>query len=505
MSFESEQDLTGSELEETTSRSADTALLSLYVSVALAYVWYAICYLSFGVNQHFEVDDKGFLFYAPLACLFFGLLVSYLLVPRLSVVLDYGRRKHLVACLFCGTAAGITLLFFSLSDTPFREEILAALGCLILGVALGALALLSKEFACGLDHGAFNMCLCIAAVVGIGIFCLSSMIALFWQLVVFSVATFLAALAIFAFTSSLHQEDSPQRMPLPAAFKKLELRSKTGWFHALYGSVLGLESVEYLSLHPPEDFLMLVFSALGFSAGIIIALVVLLKNPHRMMLGQAQRFSFPFLIIGLLPWNLLSLFPSSLGFVWIFAICAVLVFITLDSHYFLSKKYDVPAIYSLTLAFRSFIKGLILGASLGIFLSVFWQDRMLVSLFGLIFVILLSFLISFIREESDRSAPKPKPVLSTEDMEPARRTGVWKKSCTELVAEYSLTPREGEILSLLLKAMTIERISVELFISAHTTKTHIYHIYQKMGVKNRGELSGIFQKRLDAAKKDQYH
>lgn len=188
---------------------------------------------------------------------------------------------------------------------------------------------------------------------------------------------------------------------------------------------------------------------------------------------------------------------------WIFAVCAALVFIDLDTHYFLSRKYDVPAIYTLTLAFRSFVKGLVVGASIGVLLGVFGRDPMLISLFGLFFVIFLSFLISLIREEPDRSTPEPKPALSSEDMEPAKRTGVWKECCLTMAKEYNLTSRETEILMLMLKAMTIERISSELFISAHTTKTHIYHIYQKMEVKNRGDLSAIFQKRLDAAKGEQ--
>ena len=73
--------------------------------------------------------------------------------------------------------------------------------------------------------------------------------------------------------------------------------------------------------------------------------------------------------------------------------------------------------------------------------------------------------------------------------------------CRAMADEASLTPREAEILALLLKANTTERISGILCISAHTTKTHIYHIYQKFDISSRSELADLFEARLEAAKR----
>jgi len=50
-----------------------------------------------------------------------------------------------------------------------------------------------------------------------------------------------------------------------------------------------------------------------------------------------------------------------------------------------------------------------------------------------------------------------------------------------------LSDREIEVLKCLAKGYTNKQISEELFITVGTVKTHLYNIYQKMGVKNRSQ------------------
>ena len=54
--------------------------------------------------------------------------------------------------------------------------------------------------------------------------------------------------------------------------------------------------------------------------------------------------------------------------------------------------------------------------------------------------------------------------------------------------EHDLTRREGEILKLLLEHKTNREIGEELCISTGTVKTHVRHIYEKIGVTSREEL-----------------
>ncbi len=58
----------------------------------------------------------------------------------------------------------------------------------------------------------------------------------------------------------------------------------------------------------------------------------------------------------------------------------------------------------------------------------------------------------------------------------------------QLVERFGLTPREADVLPLIIKGRTIARIQEELHISQGTVSTHTRHIYQKLGVSNRQGL-----------------
>jgi len=51
-----------------------------------------------------------------------------------------------------------------------------------------------------------------------------------------------------------------------------------------------------------------------------------------------------------------------------------------------------------------------------------------------------------------------------------------------------ISQREKEIIDLILKGKSNKEIEDKLHISSHTVKNHIYNIYKKLDVNNRGEL-----------------
>ena len=55
------------------------------------------------------------------------------------------------------------------------------------------------------------------------------------------------------------------------------------------------------------------------------------------------------------------------------------------------------------------------------------------------------------------------------------------------VSENSLTKREEEILSYLVKGLLYKEIASNLFIGVETVRTHIRHIYEKLQVRTRSE------------------
>jgi DNA-binding CsgD family transcriptional regulator len=53
---------------------------------------------------------------------------------------------------------------------------------------------------------------------------------------------------------------------------------------------------------------------------------------------------------------------------------------------------------------------------------------------------------------------------------------------------YKISRREREIINLILRGKSNKEIEERLFISMGTVKNHIYSIFQKVGVKSRGQL-----------------
>ena len=57
-----------------------------------------------------------------------------------------------------------------------------------------------------------------------------------------------------------------------------------------------------------------------------------------------------------------------------------------------------------------------------------------------------------------------------------------------LAGEYRLSPRETDILVLLAWGKSAKRIEELMGISPNTVKTHVRHIYSKLGIHSRAEL-----------------
>jgi len=63
----------------------------------------------------------------------------------------------------------------------------------------------------------------------------------------------------------------------------------------------------------------------------------------------------------------------------------------------------------------------------------------------------------------------------------------------KFASDHDLSKRERDILELLVQRYSYKEIAKRLFISNKTVETHIYHIYQKTGSKNKIELIGMIQ------------
>lgn len=71
------------------------------------------------------------------------------------------------------------------------------------------------------------------------------------------------------------------------------------------------------------------------------------------------------------------------------------------------------------------------------------------------------------------------------------------KALRKISLSYGLTPREIEILSLLIGGENVDTICRQLFISNNTLRKHLSNLYKKFGINKRSELNKILYEHIE--------
>jgi NarL family two-component system response regulator LiaR len=96
-------------------------------------------------------------------------------------------------------------------------------------------------------------------------------------------------------------------------------------------------------------------------------------------------------------------------------------------------------------------------------------------------------LVAAIREaHAGRSTLAPEAIQALLQVEPAPRM-----SEEDLAAAFELTPREQEVLALMVEGLNNPDIAERLVVSRSTAKAHVSNILSKMGVSNRAEAIAL--------------
>ncbi len=128
---------------------------------------------------------------------------------------------------------------------------------------------------------------------------------------------------------------------------------------------------------------------------------------------------------------------------------------------------------ALALESLAVVQAVVLAAVVVAFVAIFYTEDSLASLWG--------------------AAVKTAEVTPEAEMRAARAIAAGR-----LAKEYSLTPREGEVLQLLAQGTSLLDIEKSLFIAQGTLRAHINHIYTKMDIHSRDELRALIEKAVQA-------
>ncbi len=73
----------------------------------------------------------------------------------------------------------------------------------------------------------------------------------------------------------------------------------------------------------------------------------------------------------------------------------------------------------------------------------------------------------------------------------------WREACEALEQQFGLSPRERDVFRLMSKGRDARYICDALCISMHTTKSHSYHIYQKMDIHSQQDLITVVENAIN--------
>ena len=76
---------------------------------------------------------------------------------------------------------------------------------------------------------------------------------------------------------------------------------------------------------------------------------------------------------------------------------------------------------------------------------------------------------------------------------PAEAPDPFASRCESVAQGFALTPREAEILALLVRGRSKAHIAEAFIISENTVRGHVKHIYAKLDVHNKQELLDLFE------------
>jgi DNA-binding CsgD family transcriptional regulator len=268
---------------------------------------------------------------------------------------------------------------------------------------------------------------------------------------------------------------------------------------ACHGAVYGFISIFLCSMGPTA-------ACIGGSSGLIGSLlaVVWTRSSSRIEIdtGIIQRISLPLIIGGLL---LLPFFEQTGRIV---CCCLVITALAHTSVMAWTTTSVENAEFQLhpgdRFALRQFPSwaGFLFGALLAC-LTIFLLpgNRQELAIVATILAIVVVTVFSFYGGNESRTKKRLNDLLTNhgvaaddtvgEEESNERQRGFFQQRCEIVIDLYELTPREAEVFILLAKGRNAEHISERLFVSPATVKSHIYHIYRKLGINSQQRLMNV--------------
>ena len=219
---------------------------------------------------------------------------------------------------------------------------------------------------------------------------------------------------------------------------------------------------------------------------------------ERITLNLTQYVLFGVAAIGLAPLAIASQLQTSL----LFASCALLMFsftsfdmLSMNQLLSMIDEYKISYARYFALGRLANAAGMFLGwalAAVVIALGAAFPSWHLSQVLPMAMILILVFVVMTFSYDSMRSSESRDDISAA----PVDAPTAWKTACDDICEKFALSPRECEVFALCAKGRDTAYICNELCVSNHTVRSHIYHIYGKMGIHSQQDLITVVEKRV---------
>jgi DNA-binding CsgD family transcriptional regulator len=249
---------------------------------------------------------------------------------------------------------------------------------------------------------------------------------------------------------------------------------------AIYSISFGIISCTALNLALENNLVFILVCAIIVSAIFLVANTFGSKKP--LDTDRFKKLLLPLIVVALIPFNYLSPLLQV-----VFLSLAVFGFTCFDA---LSWEVVLLEVKERSLNLFSYASvGLIVsffsiavGWGIGLVAIVYFPENLYKTLFAFISTTIVFALVFELVSSKWDAVPDNVSASYTQ-----HRT-VWRDKCMLVANKCSLTAQETNVFLFLAKGRNASYVESVLYISGHTVKTHIYHIYKKLDVHSQQEL-----------------
>ena len=415
-----------------------------------------------------------------------------------------------VACLF-GALTSLALLAFSRHDRPVFAQptvIWISSACVLVSILafalFPALAYMSPLLVSLVGGGLFGVYLSVMAVCWLWVYAHHSAAVVIWNI---AFSALVGAIMLWFIVGM----DTPRVACSLAALLCIGAYSLTKRMRLLQGSLLDQSSLDS-DRHTPAHIIVATFLfsyafmvslsfaglehfSLAFSAIVILIpfllVSVLMISFKRLTVLSLLNVAVPIIVTATLSASFLDLNPV---ITFDLALIGILLFLAYAVVFLcaITEKTDSHAYRAFSLLMLSYFGGCIVGRAVSAW-AMFGTMRahdivVLTSVLAVHMAMLLCV----------RNGFMPKQLIALFDPgHMSEKNGLTDEQAVRLEqvsVRCNLGKREREVLGLLLQQKTASEIATEMTIANGTAKSHIRHVYKKLGIHSREELFDLFER-----------